>query len=102
MFTPSPGVGGCLVLGGCTSSPLRLTLRSSGFPSTGLQEMGNDQTPDWFVKSALAFLRDRQVWSRGRLLRDITWCFPEIVLLFLQPLSASLMVVKWLLHEFLL
>lgn len=50
----------------------------------------------------MLLLRGRQVGSGERLLRDITRGFPEIALLFLQPLSASLMVVRWLLHECLL
>lgn len=50
MLTPSPGAAGlsCPGVGGCSFSPPRLTLTSSGVPSTGLSEMGNDQTPGGF------------------------------------------------------
>lgn len=42
------GCGAVLSWGGCSFSPPRLTLMSSGVPSTGLSEMGNDQTPEGF------------------------------------------------------
>lgn len=54
MLTPSPGAAGLSCPGGGVLILTSQTdIRSSGVPSTGLSEMGNDQTPEGFFKSNL-------------------------------------------------